>query len=253
MTAPSATMASRPPGGASRWATMGISKAPGTPAMVPDDVGTPPSWSPLSTPSSSRSVIAPLNLAHTIATCGARRVETSVSPEYDTPTRDAVSSTAPGRNSATSEDVIKSLQKVSQALLLGAQVLDVLRVGVRVETHPIDDVEAEALKTAVFGGVVGHEAHLGHAEVDEDLRADAVLAAVDRQPELEVGVHGVVALLLQVVCAQLVRQPDAAPFVPPEVDHHAGALGADEAHRLVQLGPAITAQRAEYVSRQAFG
>ena len=43
-------------------------------------------------------------------------------------------------------------------------------------THPLDDVEAEPLEAAVLGRVVGHQAHGGHPQVDQDLRADPVFA-----------------------------------------------------------------------------
>ena len=57
--------------------------------------------------------------------------------------------------------------------------------------------------------VVGHQPHRRDAEVDEDLRADAVLARVGREAELEVRLDGVAALVLQRVGAQLVAEPDA--------------------------------------------
>ena len=86
-----------------------------------------------------------------------------------------------------------------------------------VERDPFDDVETESLQAAVLHGVVGHEAHGGDAQVDEDLGADAVLAVVHGQAELDVGVDGVVALLLEVVGPQLVGEPDAAPLVAAQV------------------------------------
>ena len=49
------------------------------------------------------------------------------------------------------------------------------------ERHPLDDLEPEALETAVLRGVVRHQPHRRDAEVDEDLGADAVLAAVGRE------------------------------------------------------------------------
>src|SRR3954447_2763550 len=106
--------------------------------------------------------------------------------------------------------VIEALQQVPHARLLGAQVGDVLGVGCGLERHPLDDLQAEALETTVLRGVVGEEAHGGDAQVDEDLGADAVLAAVDGQTELEVGIESVEALLLQAVCPQLVADADAA-------------------------------------------
>ena len=95
--------------------------------------------------------------------------------------------------------------------------------------------------------------HGGDTEVDQDLGADAVFAAVDGQTQLQVGVDGVVALLLEVVGAQFVGQADTAALVAAQVDDDAGALVGDEPQRLVQLGPAVATQRSEDVAGQAFG
>ena len=73
------------------------------------------------------------------------------------------------------------------------------------------------------------------------------------KPELQVGVDGVVALLLEVVGAELVGEPDAAALVAAQVDDDAGALLGDEPQRLVQLRAAVAAQRSEDVPGQALG
>ena len=82
----------------------------------------------------------------------------------------------------------------------------------------LGDVEAEALEPAVLDRVVRHEAHGRDAEVDQHLGADAVLAAVDGEPLLQVGVDGVVALLLELVGPDLVAEADAAALVAAQVD-----------------------------------
>ena len=91
------------------------------------------------------------------------------------------------------------------------------------------------------------------AEVAEDLRADAEVAGVGGQPEVEVGVDGVAAAVLQPVGRQLVHQPDAAALVAAQVDHDAATAVGDGAQRGVQLRPAVAAQRAEHVAGQALG
>ena len=121
------------------------------------------------------------------------------------------------------------------------------------QLDPLGDVEAEALEPAVLHGIVRHETHGGHAEVDQHLGADAVLAAVDRQALLQVGVDGVVALLLQLVGADLVAEADAAALVAAQVDEDAPALLLDEVERGLQLGAAVAAQGAEDVAGQALG
>ena len=89
-------------------------------------------------------------------------------------------------------------------------------------------------------------------EVDEDLRADAVVAQVGRQPELEVGVDGVEPAVLQLVGAQLVEQPDPAALLG-EVEQHAAALALDLRQRRLELLAAVAAQRVEDVAGQALG
>src|SRR3546814_8002847 len=84
-----------------------------------------------------------------------------------------------------SRDVLEALQEVAHALALGAEVCDVLRVRGDDGGHPLGDLEAEALEAAVLGRVGGDDRHRGDAEVDEDLGADAVLAAVGRQAEVD--------------------------------------------------------------------
>ena len=90
-------------------------------------------------------------------------------------------------------------------------------------------------------------------EVGEDLRARAVVARIGRQAQLEVGVDGVAALVLQRVRAQLVQQADAATLVPLDVQDDAAALLGDAPQRGVQLRAAVAAERAEHVAGQALG
>ena len=70
-------------------------------------------------------------------------------------------------------------------------------VGRGLQRDPLDDLETVALEAAVLRRVVRHQPHRGDAEVDEDLRADAVLARIGREAELDVGLDGVAALVLQ--------------------------------------------------------
>ena len=89
------------------------------------------------------------------------------------------------------------------------------------------------------------------AEVDEDLRADAVLARVGREAEVLVRLDRVATLVLQRVRPQLVAEPDPAALVAAQVDDDALALGRDLLERLVELQPAVAAQRPEHVAGQA--
>ena len=93
---------------------------------------------------------------------------------------------------------------------------------------------------------------LEQPEVDEDLRADPVVAKVGRKAELQVRVDGVEPVLLELVGAQLVEQPDPAALLR-EIEQDAGALALDHRQRRLELLAAIAAQRVEDVARQALG
>ena len=69
-----------------------------------------------------------------------------------------------------------------------------------------------------FDGLLVMSRRVVMPEVDEDLGADAVLAAVDRQAEIEVGVDRVAALVLERVGTDLVAEADAPSLVAAEVD-----------------------------------
>ena len=65
-----------------------------------------------------------------------------------------------------------------------------------------------------------------------------------------VRLDGVEALILQLVGADLVGEPDAAPFLV-QVEEHAAALGRDALHGPRQLGAAVATAGAEHVAGQA--
>ncbi len=79
-----------------------------------------------------------------------------------------------------------------------------------------------------------------HPEIGQDLGADAVVAEVGREAERLVGLDGVLALILQLVGADLVVQADPPPFLL-EVHDDAALLGLDHGQRLLQLRAAVTA------------
>ena len=144
------------------------------------------------------------------------------------------------------------VQRVAHAVALGAQVGLVVRVGGVLDRHLRRDRQPVALQPADLLRVVGEDADARQPEVDQDLRADAVVAQVDRQAELEVGVDRVQALVLEVVGAQLVQQADPAALLG-EVEQDAGALALDHRQRRLELLAAIAAQRVEDVAGQALG
>ena len=84
------------------------------------------------------------------------------------------------------------------------------------------------------------------------MRADAVLAVVDRQAELHVRVDGVEPLVLQRVRADLVADADTATLVAAQVHQHSAPIVGDQFHRRGKLVAAVATQAAKHVAREAF-
>src|SRR5690349_20059791 len=207
--------ASTVPEPARRRATSGISNAPGTQCT---------DTSPASIPLSSRRAIAPSSSG--LVTWSLKRPATTATrtPRPSSTSPDSAYSPTP---SASSELLVLELEQVAHLLLLGPQVRDVLTRRSHVQRDALRDLEAEPVEPAVLGRVVRHELHGRDAEVDQDLRTDAVLARVGREPELDVGLDGVATLVLQRVRPQLVPEPDAPPLVTPQVQNDSASLASD--------------------------
>ncbi len=128
-------------------------------------------------------------------------------------------------------------------------VVFVARHDVRNAAVDLDAVLGELLH---FLGVVGDELDRPNLERHEHVRGHGVVAFVVAEAQRQVGLHGVEALVLQAVGADLVDQPDAAAFLT-QVEHDALVHLADHLERGFELVAAIAAQRADHVARQALG
>src|SRR3954447_9378398 len=247
--------ASTAPDSAKALAASGSSNAPGTHTSVMSSSSTLHSARPRRAPSRRRSVTWSLKRAHTTATRSPLPSSAGRSRWDDTTSRAIVGVSVrrvDGVEVLEAADVaVEPAEQVTHALALRAQVVLVVRVGLDLQGHPLDDLDAEAVEPAELRRVVRHQPHRRDAEVGEDLRTDAVLAAVGRQPKLQVGVDGVVTLVLQAVGADLVTDADAATLVAAEVHDAAHAFLGDHLERGRELRTAIAAQRPEHVAGEA--
>ena len=82
---------------------------------------------------------------------------------------------------------------------LGFKILRVVRIGFAPDRHLLDHLHAVAFEADDFLGIVGQETELAHAEVEENLRAESVIAQVAPETELRVRLHRIEASLLQFV------------------------------------------------------
>jgi hypothetical protein len=178
-------------------------------------------------------VTPPLKRLQTMATLKPRP---SRAPSRFSPAREArASRTSPVQFRLVTRGH-RALEQVTHPLALRAQVVDVERsVGLLSIGTRSTMLSPKPSRPPYFDGVVRHQAHRRDAEVHQDLRADAVLARVDRQAELEVGVDGVAAVFLQGVRADLVAEANAAALVAAQVHDDAGAFGRDLGQRRLQL------------------
>ena len=85
-------------------------------------------------------------------------------------------------------------------------------------------------------------AQLNQSEIGEDLCARAVVTGIRGKSEFEVCINGVTPPILQLVCAQLMKQSDAAALMSAHIEHHAPALLRDAAQCRLKLGAAVAAQ-----------
>ena len=102
---------------------------------------------------------------------------------------------------------------MSHALLLSAEVTLVVAVRLDFDRHVLYDFESVAIKTYALGWVVGDKTKLGDLEIAKNLCAYAIVAKVRVESEVDVGIHGVHALLLQNVSGNLGSETDAATFL----------------------------------------
>ncbi len=112
--------------------------------------------------------------------------------------------------------------------------------------------DAKAAQVLDFGRVVGEQADGTHAQIGQNQAGDAVFPLVGLVAQGQVGVHGVVAVVLQVVGPQLAQQPNASTFLA-QIEQHALAFYGDLAHGFVELRAAIAAQGAKYIPGEALG
>jgi hypothetical protein len=140
---------------------------------------------------------------------------------------------------------------VAELVALGLHVAEVAQVGRGLDGDHLLDHDALAGQGAGLVRVVAEQADAADPDPGQDLGGLPVVAAVHRQAEAAVGLHGVLALVLEHVRPELVDQPDPAALVAGDVQQQPAALGGQAPHGQPQLGPAVAAQRAQGVAGQA--
>lgn len=133
----------------------------------------------------------------------------------------------------------------------GLKVFFVVGVGLRGDGNLFDDFKSVAVKSDNFFGIVGEKANFSESEISEDLGANAVFAKVGFVAEFEIGVDGVITLLLEFVSADFGDEANASAFLA-HVKEDAFAGGGDSFHGLAQLAAAVATLGTEDVASQTF-
>src|SRR5438477_5404665 len=144
------------------------------------------------------------------------------------------------------------VDEVSRPRGLGPQVEGVELVGRHHVGDAARDADAVLLELRNLVGIVGHQPHRADLEAGEHVRRDRVIALVVAEAEREIGVHGVEALVLQRVGADLVDQADPAALLA-EIEEQAARHRGQPAQGRLELVAAIAAQGARHVAGQALG
>ena len=101
-----------------------------------------------------------------------------------------------------------------QFFAFGSEVVFIVAVRFHTDRHLLDDLQPVPLESDNFLGVVGQQPDFLDAEIGKDLGADSVLSQVHWEAQFFIGLHCVVATLLQLVGLDLGREADAAPLLP---------------------------------------
>src|SRR5262245_2056030 len=129
---------------------------------------------------------------------------------------------------------------VAQLVLLGLQVLARrLRRG-NLQRNCLGDRESVPLQADKFPRVVRQQPHGFDAEIRQDLRPDPIVALVGFEAEALVRLDRIEPLVLKLVRANLVREPDTASFLI-EIEQDAATFLRNPRHRRIELCAAVAA------------
>src|SRR5437870_9607994 len=114
------------------------------------------------------------------------------------------------------------------------KILGVVGIRLAADRHLFHHLKAVTFESDNFLGIVGQKTELADSEIEEDLRAKAVIAQVAWITEFGICLHRVESFFLQFVGVNFCREPDAAAFLA-HINQNAIAFFLDLSQRRVQL------------------
>jgi len=143
-------------------------------------------------------------------------------------------------------------EEMPEPLFLRAQVAHVRGRHGDLKRDSLRDADPVPLELLDFRRVVRHEPHGGDPQDAQHARRALVVPEVRGESEDPVRIDRIEAVVLEVVCGDLVRDPDAPPFLG-HVEQHPHGRATDSLHRRVELLAAIAPFGSEDVARHALG
>ena len=148
--------------------------------------------------------------------------------------------------------LILMVEQVPHAQSLGIQIAFVVFVAPVFQRASFHDFNAVVGQGVDFGRIVGHEYDLDNSQGFHDFRTDAVMPGVGWKAQLKIGIHGVQAVILQIVGFDFVEKADAAAFLA-HIQQYAASFLCNGGHGCGQLEAAVAAQATQNVPGEAFG
>src|SRR6516225_902040 len=142
---------------------------------------------------------------------------------------------------------LRHLQQMPQLGSLCLEIFGIMRIGLSLDRYLLDHFEAVSLEADNFLRVICQESELSHAEVEKNLRTQAVIAQVAGISQFRVGLYSIETFLLQLVGMNFCRQPDAASFLA-HVNQNAVAFLGNLPERRVQLISTVAPARSKDVA-----
>src|SRR5215216_4866684 len=138
---------------------------------------------------------------------------------------------------------------MSELVALCAEIPLVLIVRRLYDRHTLTNPQTIAFEPDQLARIIRDEPDRLESKVEENLRANAVVAQIGLESELLVRLDRIRAFVLELVGLELVEQSDSPPFLI-EIHDRAATIRRDQLHGLVELPATVTSQRMKHVSRE---
>jgi hypothetical protein len=147
---------------------------------------------------------------------------------------------------------LQTFEEVPHLLAFGFEVAPAGFVDLGDAGHAFGDNDARRFDGAHFSWIIRHQTNRVHAKVAQDGSRELITAEVAFESEPFVGFHGIGAVILKLIGAELVHKSDAAAFLQ-FVNDEAAAFAGDFGEGDFELRAAIAAEAVEDVSGEALG